>query len=213
MAPISFNWDGTDITWHLSSYLLTFNSSMTERLCPKDMKMIFDFTTPAVISDADLRTVLDGFANFTKISATRVTYLMIRYKNQVKRQTGGLEAELEVLINAANETYAGEPSAEDTVIDFINNARQNTSIADPFLNPNSTEGRDLVDVKPFNGNELPGMPVQIQVLPTPTPNSNEVPSTATPHVRNQVSGSSSVLHLSPTKVILIALGIITLFII
>ncbi len=165
LAAIQFDWDGSEITWQLTDYIVTFSGNMTNRLCPKDIKMDFQFTSPTVVPDPEVTVIVHNFANFSDISPVRVICIMISYGNPVKRQTSAVEAELQVLVTAANGTLIDEPSAEQIVSEFVSSANANKSIADPILNPNSDEGRELIGTKPLNGNELPGTVPLGQVRP------------------------------------------------
>jgi hypothetical protein len=108
-----------------------------------------------------------------------------------KRQVNDLEAELQLVINEADETFADEPSAEQTVIEFVTNANQNTSIADPILNPNSEEGRELLGAKPLNGNELPVLVPVTPGTPISSPSSSEPISTPSKTPEKLTNGSAS----------------------
>jgi hypothetical protein len=186
---------------------VTFNGSMTERLCPKDIKMEFAFTSPEIIPDEEVGIIVHNFANFSDISPIRVICIMISYGTIVKRQSGDLEAELQVLITAANGTFIDEPSAEKIVSEFVTSTNQNTSIADPILNPNSNEGRELLGAKPLNGNELPGL---VPVEPS-TPKASPTSPTSTTPVggpviktpSSRMSGSASVIFA--TEILLVAI--------
>jgi hypothetical protein len=197
MAAFTFDWDGSEISWYLTDYLVTFNGSMTERLCPKDLKVQLTFATSGELADAEILILSANFANFSEISTERVTCVMAVYKAlaKKKRQVNDLEAELQLVINEADETFADEPSAEQTVIDFVTNANQNTSIADPILNPNS-EGRELLGAKPANGNELPGLVPVTPGTPISSPSISVPISTPSKTPVKLTNGSASQLFSS-----------------
>eukprot|EP00029_Vermamoeba_vermiformis_P010657 TRINITY_DN5660_c0_g1_i1.p1 TRINITY_DN5660_c0_g1~~TRINITY_DN5660_c0_g1_i1.p1 ORF type:complete len:506 (-),score=27.19 TRINITY_DN5660_c0_g1_i1:1-1518(-) len=177
LNAFSLSWDGSELTWNLSSNFVTFSGSNTAHLCPTSLNIAITFATAQNLTANQLAATLSSIANFLGISPSRVTFQNVNYEPITKRSAllNGLQGTLELEIGGTNSQTQNEPSAADSVQKFVERT-SNSTLANQVLNPTGTENIEFISTNPKStGVEGTGTLVRDDPAPLPSPIPTPVP--------------------------------------
>jgi hypothetical protein len=98
-------WNGSDVTWHLTNYRLSFDTADQSHLCAPSITIVLIFTAPVELSVEDTLQIRDHIASLSRVSANRLRIGNMTYSiMQTKKRQGGddIVANLELEISQAN---------------------------------------------------------------------------------------------------------------
>ncbi len=204
MNAYQFVWDGSEVTWTLSSNFVKFDGFNPAHLCPTKLNIVIVFGTTVQLSDAQVTAISQSIATFMRISATRVTFQSISYVPVVAKRSymqGASEGTLELEIGGTTEQTQNEPSAAEAVQKFVEGAA-NTTAVNEVLNPVGVQNVEFISTNPKStGTEGTGS------LVAPAPTAAQPSSTS-----NGISIVNALNYFSLVVMIVIAvlLNIVTL---
>ncbi len=139
-------WNGNSLTWTLTSFRLTIDTSDASRICPSYARVELTFYTARKLTEQEINALIASLANAIGISPDRITVRNVTYTPVTLRKRSSSVADLELEIEAADGTQQNEPDAAEAVKTLIETAKNDTAMNE-IIDPSGTGDLQFLGLK------------------------------------------------------------------